>query len=50
MHDGEVVIGEILVGIVFGKGALSKKVKDQPLSIALAESTAIYALVAFFLI
>jgi len=34
-----VVIGEILVGIVFGKGALSKKVKGQPLSIALAEST-----------
>jgi hypothetical protein len=39
LHDGEVVIGEILVGIVFGKGALSKKVKNQPLSIALAEST-----------
>lgn len=39
LHDGEVVIGEILVGIVFGKGALSKKVKGQPLSIALAEST-----------
>jgi hypothetical protein len=39
LHDSEVVIGEILVGIVFGKGALNKKVKNQPLSIALAEST-----------
>ncbi len=39
LHDAEVAIGEILVGIVFGKGAISKKVKGQPLSIALAEST-----------
>jgi hypothetical protein len=39
LHDGEVVIGEILVGIVFGKNAISMKVKGQPLSIALAEST-----------
>lgn len=40
LHGPEVAIGEILIKIIFGIGAIDTKVRGKPLSIALAEFTA----------